>query len=77
VSRLDRITIDPTICHGKPTVRGLRYPIKTLVELLASGMATDEILDDHPDLKRDDILAALEFAALASGMQHSVDISAT
>jgi uncharacterized protein (DUF433 family) len=76
VSRLDRITIDPSISHGKPTVRSLRYPVETLLELLASGMTTDEILDDHPDLERDDILAALEFAALATGMQHSIDISA-
>ena len=76
VSRLDRITIDPTICHGKPTVRGLRYPVETLLELLASGMTTDELLDDYPDLEREDILAALEFGALATGMQHPVDISA-
>jgi uncharacterized protein (DUF433 family) len=74
---LDRITIDPAICHGKPTVRGLRYPVETLLELLASGMTADELLDDYdPDLERDDILAALEFGALATGMQHSVDISA-
>ena len=76
MSRLDRITIDPAICHGKPTVRGLRYPVETLLELLASGMTTDELLDDYPDLERDDILAALEFGALATGMQHPVDISA-
>jgi uncharacterized protein (DUF433 family) len=76
VSRLDRITIDPAICHGKPTVRGLRYPVETLLELLASGMTTEELLDDYPDLERDDILAALEFGALATGMRHPVDISA-
>lgn len=76
VTRLDRITIDPAICHGKPTVRGLRYPVETLLELLASGMTTDEILDDYPDLGRDDILAALEFGALTSGMRHSVPLSA-
>jgi uncharacterized protein (DUF433 family) len=76
VSRLDRITIDPAICHGKPTVRGLRYPVETLLELLASGMTTEELLDDYPDLEREDILAALEFGALVTGMQHPVDISA-
>ena len=63
---LDRITIDPSICHGKPCVRGLRYPVETLLELLSSGMSTDEILADYPDLERDDILAALEFAARLS-----------
>lgn len=67
VSRLDRITVDPAICHGKPTVRGLRYPVQSLLELLASGMTIDEILDDYPDLERDDVLAALEFGAKTAG----------
>lgn len=65
VSRLDRITIDPALCHGKPVVRGLRYPVETVLELLASGMTHEEVLEDYPDLERDDILAALEFGALA------------
>jgi uncharacterized protein (DUF433 family) len=60
---LSRITIDPAICHGKPCVRGLRYPVETLLELLSSGMTIDEILADYPDLERDDLLAALAFAA--------------
>ena len=54
-----RITIDPNICHGKPTIRGLRYPIETILELLSSGMTTDEILADYEDLERADILAVL------------------
>lgn len=66
MTRLERITTDPAICHGRPTVRGLRYPVETLIELLASGMTIEEILDDYPDLERDDLLAALEFAALTS-----------
>lgn len=60
---LDRITIDPAICHGKPTVRGLRYPVEALLDLLSAGMTVDEILADYPDLERDDILAALAYAA--------------
>jgi uncharacterized protein (DUF433 family) len=60
---LSRITIDPAICHGKPCVRGLRYPVETLLELLSSGMTVDEILADYEDLERDDLLAALAFAA--------------
>ena len=60
---LDRITIDPNICHGKPCIRGLRYPVETILELLSAGMTTDDILADYPDLERDDILAALAFAA--------------
>jgi uncharacterized protein (DUF433 family) len=60
---LSRITIEPAICHGKPCVRGLRYPVETLLELLSSGMTIDEILTDYEDLERDDLLAALAFAA--------------
>jgi uncharacterized protein (DUF433 family) len=57
-----RITIDPAICHGKPTIRGLRYPVETILELLVAGMTHEEILDDYPDLEEDDIVAALEYA---------------
>jgi uncharacterized protein (DUF433 family) len=60
---LDRIVIDPAICHGKPTLRGLRYPVETILELLSSGMTTEEILADYEDLERDDILASLAYAA--------------
>jgi uncharacterized protein (DUF433 family) len=62
-TRLSRITIDPAVCHGKPCVRGLRYPVETLLELLSSGMAIDEILADYEDLEREDLLAVLAFAA--------------
>ncbi|MGL4551715.1 MAG: DUF433 domain-containing protein [Gemmataceae bacterium] len=58
-----RITIDPAVCHGKPCVRGLRYPVETLLELLSSGMTHDEILADYEDLERDDLLAVLAYAA--------------
>jgi uncharacterized protein (DUF433 family) len=63
---LSRITMDPAICHGKPCIRGLRYPVEMLLELLSSGMTTDEILNDYEDLERDDLLAALAFAARLS-----------
>lgn len=69
MSRLERITADASICHGKPVIRGLRYPIQMLLELLASGMSVEEVLEDYPDLERDDLLAALEFAALTAGGQ--------
>jgi uncharacterized protein (DUF433 family) len=62
----ERITIDPDICHGKPCIRGLRYPVETILELLSSGMTTEEILADYEDLKREDILAALSFATRLS-----------
>jgi uncharacterized protein (DUF433 family) len=59
----DRITIDPDICHGKPVIRGLRYPVETMLELLSSGMTTEELLADYPDLVKEDFLACIEYAA--------------
>jgi uncharacterized protein (DUF433 family) len=76
VSRLDRITADPAICHGRPTVRGLRYPVDDLLELLASGMTLDEVLADYPDLEHDDLLAALEYGALTAGRTKIVPLGA-
>ena len=63
---LERITIDPEICHGKPCIRGLRYPVDMILTLLSAGMSGEEILSDYDDLERDDILAALAFAARLS-----------
>ena len=63
---LDRITTDPEICHGKPVIRGLRYPVEVILELLSSGMTTEEILADYDDLEREDILAVLAYAARLS-----------
>ena len=62
-SAYSRITIDPNICHGQPCVRGLRYPVEFLLDLLSSGMTSDEILGDYPDLEHDDLRAVLAFAA--------------
>jgi uncharacterized protein (DUF433 family) len=67
VTRLDRITTDPAVCHGQPTIRGLRYTVESVLDLLAAGTTVDEVLADYPDLERDDILAALEFGARAAG----------
>ena len=60
---LNRITSDSDICHGKPVIRGLRYPVQTILELLASGMTHSEILEDYEDLQEEDLLACLQFAA--------------
>lgn len=62
----ERITTDPNICHGKPCIRGLRYPVEIILELLGSGMTIKEILADYEDLEREDILAVLSFAARLS-----------
>ncbi len=63
---LQRITHNPNICHGKPCIRGLRYPVEFILELLSSGMKTEEILEDYDDLEHEDILAVLLFAARLS-----------
>lgn len=58
---LQRITLEPNICHGKPCIRGLRYPVELIFELLSSGMNAKEIIDDYDDLEHEDILAVLVF----------------
>lgn len=64
------------MCHGQPTVRGLRYTVESLLELLSAGMTIDEVLADYPDLEREDLLAALEFGARAAGRGRVVPLSA-
>ncbi len=66
---LERITMNPDICHGKPCIRGLRYPIDMILELLSAGMSNEEILADYDDLELEDILAALAFAARLTQMK--------
>ncbi|GGH37470.1 DUF433 domain-containing protein [Dyadobacter endophyticus] len=61
---LERITIDPGICHGKPCIRGMRWPVEVIIDMLGSGMSINEILEDHPELERDDILASLNYAKM-------------
>lgn len=71
-----RITIDPEICHGKPCIRGLRYPVEMVLELLSSGMTIEDLFADYPDLEREDILAALAFAARLSQVKRISVIAA-
>ena len=73
---LQRITIDKDVCHGKPTIRGMRYPVETILELLSSGMSVDEILEDYEDLEREDILAALQYASKLAQIKSIHDINA-
>ena len=63
---LVRITINPAIAFGKPTIRGLRYSVEWLLETLSSGMSMDEILADYEDLEPADIQAVLLYAARLS-----------
>lgn len=73
---LHRITVDPLVCHGTPTVRGLRYPVSWLLDLLSGGMTVDEILTDYEDLERDDVLAALAYAARVTTTGQTLPLAA-
>ena len=72
----NRITIDPQVCHGKPCIRGMRYPVESVLEWLAAGMTIEEILADYADLERQDILAALAFAAKLTHINRTDPIAA-
>lgn len=60
---LNRITINPEICHGKPTIRDTRHMVEGIIEYMAGGDSIDDILQEFPDLEKEDILACLAFAA--------------
>ncbi len=61
--RFRRITMDPNKCMGKPCIRGLRIPVSSILNYLSSGMTIEEILQEWPELEREDIYEALGFAA--------------
>ena len=73
---LKRITINPNMAFGKPTIRGLRYSVEWLLETLSSGMTTDEILSDYEDLQKEDIQAVLLYAARLSQVKRMSLIAA-
>ncbi len=60
---LKRITINPDICHGKPTIRNMRYPVEMILDLLSAEMTPEEIIKDYPALTKNDIKACLAFAS--------------
>ncbi|SFU91505.1 DUF433 domain-containing protein [Halomonas korlensis] len=62
-SLLSRITIDPAQCGGRPCIRGMRIRVVDVLDLMAQGLGTQEVLEEMPDLELEDILAALQFAA--------------
>ena len=73
-SLLDRITIEPGKCSGRPCIRGLRIRVTDVLGLLGAGASHQEILEDYPLLEENDILAALEYAAVQT--DHAILISA-
>ena len=58
----NRISINPAICHGKPIIRGMRWPVEVILDLLSAGMSPKEIVNDHPELELEDITASLNYA---------------
>lgn len=62
-SLLERITVNSDVCHGKPTIRNTRHLVEGILEYLAGGDTAEDILNDFPELEKDDILACIAFAA--------------
>lgn len=60
---LNRITINPDVCFGKPTIRNMRYTVEMILDLMSSGMSFSELLEDYPDLEEADLTACLQFAS--------------
>lgn len=73
---LARITVDPNVCHGKPCIRGMRYPVEFLLELLSGSMTPEQILADYPDLEPEDLRAALAYAARLSRVKRVEPLAA-
>lgn len=67
-----RITIDPDICNGRPTIRGMRITAETVLDFLAAGESIDDILRQYPMLERDDIYACLSFASRLMARRYEV-----
>jgi uncharacterized protein (DUF433 family) len=67
-----RITIDPALCNGKPTIRGKRITVHTILDFLAAGDSEQEILEQYPSLEHDDIQACLRFAAAMMNQHYSL-----
>ncbi len=65
--KINRVTIDPDVCMGQATIRGMRITVSFILKLLGSGMSYEEILNDYPELEKEDILQAIQYAAWLSG----------
>ena len=68
----DRITVGPDICNGKPVIRGTRISVQTVLEFLAAGDAVEDLLEEYPALKRDDVQACLDYASKLMANHYSV-----
>jgi len=72
---LDRITVDSNVCHGKACIRNMRWPVEVVIDLIASGMSFEEIIIDHPELEKDDILASLAYAKISLSGKSLLEVS--
>jgi uncharacterized protein (DUF433 family) len=68
----ERITLDPDICNGKPVIRGTRITVQTVLEFLAAGDSVDEVLEEYPSLKREDVQSCLDYASKLMGYHYSL-----
>jgi uncharacterized protein (DUF433 family) len=69
---LERISISPDVCNGRPVIRGTRISVQTILEFLAAGDSIEEILEEYPSLKREDVQACLDYASRVLGNHFSV-----
>lgn len=63
IELMDRITVNPDQCGGRPCIRGMRIRVSDVIDLLASGLTTDQVVEELPDLEREDVVACLRFAS--------------
>ncbi len=75
-TRPSRIAIDSKVLRGKPVIKGTRIPVYLIVELMASGMSEAEILKEYPDLSREDVRAALQYASKVLRQEEVIPIEA-
>ncbi len=73
---LKRITLNPEVCKGRPTIRNMRFTVAQMLELLAGGMTFDEILEDYPFIEREDIFACLTYASMIANAKNVVALAA-
>ncbi|MCP5512437.1 MAG: DUF433 domain-containing protein [Leptospiraceae bacterium] len=72
---MNRITISPDICHGKPCIRGMRWPVEVILDMLGSGMSIEQILLEHPELEKEDFLAIFQFLKILSSGNFLKDVA--
>lgn len=73
MKKLDRITVNPAVCMGQPTIRGMRITVSVVLKMLATGKSVEEVLTAYPELERQDVLQAMEYAAWTSSEQFILD----